>query len=117
MVGNVKSHIFLWTTTNKGKREKELEIDMDFKQAREKLDSVSNSAATKHPKILVAELCVVVKFLLDELDRIKSPIFTKLSKRLPKDMELGPRIKPSYPDKPEPQFPHRRRMGNAGDAQ
>ena len=61
-------------------------VKMNLKQARAKLESISGSTATQHPKVLVGELCIVVKFLLDELDRIKSPVFTKLT---------------SYPDRPD----------------
>lgn len=97
---------------------------MNLEQAKVKLDSVSKSTATKNPKILVAELCTVVKFLLDEIDRIKSPTVSVLSRQLPDNVNLDPHHKPIE----EPIFPpplrrapafdplKRQRKGDAGDA-
>ncbi len=97
---------------------------MNIEQAKTKLASVSNSTASKHPKTLVAELCVVIKFLLDELDKIKLPTMTSLSKRLPEDLEISPRKPIDQPIKPPPFAPpindpaiRKYRNGNAGDAQ
>lgn len=114
---------------------------MNIKQARAKLADVSRSTGTKHPKVLVSELCAVVKFLLDEIDRIKSPPISTLSLSVSKDIDLDkrpieelPRImtKPPGEEDPSkfypgpkhigpiksrplnPDHPHRR--GNAGDA-
>lgn len=102
---------------------------MNLKQARAKLDSVSKSTALKHPKVLVAELCVVVKFLLEEIDRVESSTMSVLSKRLPEDLVVDtppPAKLPSIIPQPEkmPRFPSpnpivlppRKREGNAGDA-
>lgn len=101
---------------------------MNLEQARAKLDSVSNSTAIKHPKVLVAELCVVVKCLLEEIDRIKSPMISVLAK-LPSEEVMrdpSPTIPPKQlPFEPPPPPVHepydpglltRKRRGNAGDA-
>lgn len=114
---------------------------MDIKQAKTKLVEISKSTGTKHPKVLVSELCVIVKFLLDEIDRIKTPHFTVLPKRLPEDVKIDPSprphrptpIQPPWPDQPKPEIPggytpprktppsydpiKKHRKGNAGDAE
>lgn len=102
-------------------------IEMNIEQARTKLAQISGGTATKHPKVLVSELCVVVKFVLDELDRIKSHTVSLLPKRLPEDPETQtyPSIQPPWPHKPNPLLPLRnpsvspkdKQMGNAGDAE
>lgn len=43
---------------------------MNLKQAKAKLAEASRSTGTKHAKILIADLCSVVKFLLDEIERL-----------------------------------------------
>lgn len=77
---------------------------MDLEQAKTKVDSISKSTALKHPKVLVAELCTVVKFLLEEIDRIKSPIMNILPKRFPENFTTDT-------------SPPERRYRNAGDAE
>lgn len=71
---------------------------MNIKQAKAKLNEISKSTGTKHPKVLVSELCTVIKFLLDEIDRIKSPPITILPKRLPEDVKIDP-------PRPQPKIP------------
>jgi hypothetical protein len=100
---------------------------MDLKQARNKLTDISQSTAIKHPKILVGELCVVVKFLLNEIDRIKTPSMSVLEQNLDPDLHKSihtpPLIpcRPPWPDKPKPHCPGyeppKQREGNAGDAE
>lgn len=102
---------------------------MNLEQAKAKLADISRSTATKHPKVLVSELCAVVQFLLNEIDKIKSPTVSVLSKRLPDDLRLdpmqpiGPPPPPPTPDptplRPPPAFDpvRRHRKGNAGDAE
>lgn len=92
---------------------------MNIKQARTKLESVSKGTATRHPKVLIGELCSVVEFLLNELDRIKSPTITTLS-TLPKPDAMrdppprprtSPWLDPAFkPDKKDHKL-------NAGDAE
>lgn len=107
---------------------------MNLEQAKAKLVDISRSTATKHPKVLVSELCSVIHFLLGEIDKIKSPTVSVLSKRLPEDLQLDP-MKPIGPPPPPPlppppildPIPHRSppiadpirryRKGNAGDAE
>lgn len=100
---------------------------MDIEQVKNKLANIRSATATKHPKTLICELCDVIKFLLDKIDRIKTPIMTVLPKRDP----MIP-CQPPWPNKPppgdEPVFlplkkspsiipPHPHRKGNAGDAE
>lgn len=78
---------------------------MNVEQAKAKLKGVANGTATKHPKVLIAELCSVVQFLMDELDRIKTPPIVSLQKRLPDDLDIhkyikNPRVRPPWPNKP-----------------
>lgn len=99
-------------------------VEMNLEQARAKLDSISK--ATKHPQLLVSELCGIVRFLLDEVDRIKAPTFTTLTsspepnlgrRRLPEPLKESP---PPFspPDEPyDPDLLERKRRGNAGDAE
>lgn len=106
---------------------------MDIEQAKTKLIEISKSTGTKHPKVLISELCVVVKFLLDEIDRIKTPLLT-----IQPDVKIDPvrkhrpiPIQPPWPDRPQPEIPgytppgktppiydsiKKHRKGNAGDA-
>lgn len=63
---------------------------MDIKAAKTKLIEISRSTGTKHSKVLISELCTVVRFLLDEIDRIKSPTLSVLSRRLHKGACLDP---------------------------
>lgn len=90
---------------------------MNLQQAKAILDGVSNETAIKHPKVLIAELCNVVKFLLEEIEK---PHFTVLPKRRPEDLKTGPyRTQPPWPDQPKPEFPGlpKRQISNAGDAE
>lgn len=87
---------------------------MNLEQVKKKLTDISRSTATKHPKVLVGELCVVIKFLLDEIEQIKLPPIIEL-KQLP-DLDpmrpIGPSPQPSQPYKPD--LLRRHRKGNAG---
>jgi hypothetical protein len=95
-------------------------VKMNIEQAKAKLDSISKSTSTKHPKVLVGELCVIVKFLLDELDRIKTPTLTVLS--TPDDavkIVPPPRFDPDLiPKRPSTDLPgNTYGRPNAGDAE
>ena len=51
---------------------------MTLKEAQAKLDEISRSTGTKHVKVLIAELCVVIKYLLDDAQHprmSRSPLF------------------------------------------
>lgn len=87
---------------------------MNLEQAKAKLASVSSSTASQHPKVLISELCAVVKFLFAELERIKTPIFTTL-----KQQNEGVTLDPPRPQRTSSpiQSPERRRQRNAGDAE
>jgi hypothetical protein len=54
---------------------------MNSKQAKSKLAEVSRSTGTKHVKILVADLCSVMKFVLSEIERIGTPVTAVLESR------------------------------------
>lgn len=95
-------------------------VKMNLEQAKKKLINISQSTATKHPKVLIGELCIVIKFLLDEIEKIKLPPITVL-KQLP-DLDpmkpIGPPPPPQKPYKsPPPYDPLRKhRKGNTGNA-
>lgn len=82
---------------------------MNVEQARTKLNSVTKSIATKHPKVLISELCNLVKFLLDEIERIKSPPMKTLIAECPCDRDpsddRGYQPKRSLPPTPELPMP------------
>lgn len=101
---------------------------MNIKQAKEKIASISKGTAIKHPKILIAELCSVINFLIDELQKNgDQKIVVSLKKSMEKmagnndDLPDINFIKPpSYPDPMGPKYGQRKlnkRMGNAGDAE
>ncbi len=46
---------------------------MNRAQAKAKLVEISHSTATKHSKVLISELCGVIQFLLEELERVQTP--------------------------------------------
>lgn len=69
---------------------------MNLEEAKKKLDTISKSTATKHPKVLISELCGIVGFLLEEVGRIESPNIT-----VPiQPPRFGPpKIQPPWPNK------------------
>jgi len=92
---------------------------MNLEQAKAKLSGVSNGTAVKHPKVLIAELCSVVQFLLEELDQASklNPVVINPPKTLE---ELSDEHKPAVRlpwDAPTAPVQPRKRMGNAGDAE
>jgi hypothetical protein len=95
---------------------------MDIKQARAKLTEASRSTGTKHAKILVADLCSVMKFVLDEIERIDIS-FVTVSKLEPLKINMNPEIDPVVPwqDRPTIHVPEyvlpEIRDENAGDAE
>lgn len=110
---------------------------MNLGQAKAKLDSISKSTATKHPKVLISELCAVIKFLLDEVGYIEAPKASVFSQKLPEDIEFTklpipikwpdhlkkkpPGHQPQSPKLNPPRIkeegPRKFRSGNAGDAE
>jgi len=66
---------------------------MNRAQAKVNLAEIRRSTATKHPKVLIVELCGIVQFLLGELERIETPKMTVLT-TLPKIDEHADRIDP-----------------------
>ena len=78
---------------------------MILEQAKQKLAEVSKSTGIKHPKVLISELCGVIQFLLDEVERIKTPPMAVL--KIPDDAPLrrleitkGPEQTPMTPSSP-----------------
>ena len=74
---------------------------MNIEQAKVKLNSVNNCTGTKHPKVLISELCVIIKFLLEEIDRINIPTVSLFPQRPPEDIEVNPpdlRKKQGFPE-------------------
>ena len=84
---------------------------MNFEQVKKRVDEISRSTGTKNPKVLVAELCGVIKGLIGELEKIQNPSVTILPKRLPKDLELDPGRQ--VPTELPPMMPPRWREGDA----
>lgn len=83
---------------------------MNLEKAKAKLGSISKSTATKHPKVLVAELCSIIKFLLDEVERSENhshgytePPTLGPKKQRPEVLPEWPG--PSSPPRKYPQFP------------
>ncbi len=104
---------------------------MDIQQARDKLAGISGFTHNRHHKVLIGELCEIVKFLLDEIDRIKIPRMSVL-KQTPYSLHPPLPCQPPWSNKPppgdKPGFmplkkspsiipPHPHRKGNAGDAE
>jgi hypothetical protein len=75
---------------------------MDIKQAKKLITNISKSTGTKHHKVLIGELCTVIKFLLDEIERIKLPpmIVLKQSPDLDPMKPIGPPPPPPSPMDP-----------------
>ena len=96
-------------------------VKMNLEEIKNQLTAIASSTGKKHVKVLVAELCSVMKALVDEVDKIKLPPVSVLQKRLPEDLELKPKVKPPRPDESSPNMPgynpQRGRKGNAGDAE
>lgn len=72
---------------------------MDMKQAKAKLAEISRSTATKHPKVLINDLCGVIQFLLSELERIETPKMAVLT-TLPKVDENRDGVDPTPVKRP-----------------
>jgi hypothetical protein len=49
---------------------------MNVEQAKAKLAEINRSTATKHPKVLVGELCGIIGFLLNEIERLNTTAVT-----------------------------------------
>ncbi len=89
---------------------------MNRVQAKAKLAEINRSTATKHPKVLISELCGIVQFLLGELERIETPKMTVLTNLPPNPYDLdqtrrnpGPRPwKSPPPFSPDTQPPMRK---------
>ena len=85
---------------------------MNVREAKAKLNSISKSTATKHPKVLITELCSVIKMLLDEADRVSANESPTVSCR-PQSSQPTP-CQPPWPNRPPPS---QRRYGDEGDAE
>lgn len=70
---------------------------MNIQQAKDKLRQVKQSTGTKHHKILINELCTIVEFLLNEIDKPQSRSCNcvNIPKKLP--VELKESLPPSDP--------------------
>lgn len=90
---------------------------MNLAKAKSKLAEASRSTGTKHAKILIADLCSVMKFLLDEVERLNEQsgsvyvgpgAINPIPSKSPVDVD--PRIpsQPPWPDQP-PNLPDRAR--------
>ena len=59
---------------------------MTLQQAKQKLDTISKSIGTKHSKILISDLCGIIRLLIVELEKTGSLIESNI--KLPKYKEL-----------------------------
>ena len=93
---------------------------MDLKQARFIVEDTRKAQTLSYGN-RIRDLCDVIEFLLDEIERIRTPIMTVLPKRLDPHKPIhtlphGPRPD-DRPIKSRPiNPPHPNRKGNAGDA-
>lgn len=101
---------------------------MSLENVRKALVSIGNSTATKHPKVLIAELCGVLRALVKEIDRIdKEPVsILKPAPVFRSDIEPEDTIRPQKKWKrfadnpvvpPPPKLDPQNRPRNAGDAE
>ena len=92
---------------------------MDMKQAKAKLADINRSTGIRHPKVLVSELCTIINYILKEIDSIKSPPISLLSKQPRDSSVMTPPQTPGSPHRSPPvSDPVRRfRKGNAGDTE
>ena len=58
---------------------------MNLAQIKQKLDEISKSTGTKHPKVLISDLCGIIRLLMVELEKTGS--LTESSIRLSKYKE------------------------------
>jgi hypothetical protein len=71
---------------------------MSLADVRKQLTAIGKSTNTKHPKVLIAELCGVLRALIDEIDRIDKKPFVVPRKFTPDDPIGTPeRIEPTEP--------------------
>lgn len=89
---------------------------MNLEEAKKTLENISQSTATKNPKVLILELCNVIKYLLEQVDVID------LSRLGHHPETYGPEHTPPIinplrrsPPIINPSRPFRK--GNAGDAE
>lgn len=95
---------------------------MNIEEAKAKLNSVSTGTALRHHKLLIADLCAVVKFLLDELERDNNPETLLHKKMLLENLDNKKKANARFPwqkpiDEPCQDIPQRRKSGDAGDAE
>lgn len=104
---------------------------MSLEKAKKQLTSIANTTGTKYPKVLIAELCNVIKLLVDEIEQIKTPSLEVLTFEdegvnldpHPSQRPISPIFdpddvpeNPSYHKSPPSYNPNERyRKGNAGD--
>ncbi len=112
---------------------------MSLERAKKQLTSIMNTTGTKHPKVLVGELCSVINLLIKVIEQINtSSLDLELLTRLPQedvnldphpsqipilpifdpdDMECRPPLEKPYksPPFPDPNPIQKYRKGNAGD--
>lgn len=99
---------------------------MDLNKIKARVDAISRSTGIKNSKVLVAELCGVIKSLIGEIEKIKNPPMTILStledmpRNLPEDFGCPIQTEPFElpPISGQPRVsPPKRCEGNVGDAE
>ena len=79
-------------------------VKMNLEEIKAKVTEIGASTATKHPKVLIGELCSVIKSLVAEVERITTPIFTTLTQDLETNVD-PPQLERRSPQPPWPAPP------------
>ena len=94
---------------------------MDIEQARNILNGIEQSidryCRDDQEISIIGELCNVIRFLLDEIDRTKTPTITILHCETEHRSVKPNPVVPSLPVEPRRSNPLRRRRLNAGDTE
>jgi len=101
-------------------------VEMNLDKIKARVDEISRSTGVKNPKVLVADLCGVIKSLIGEIEKIKNPPMAILStledmpRNLPEDFGCPIQTEPFElpPISRQPSvLPPKRCEGNVGDAE
>lgn len=78
---------------------------MNIQQAKAKLTDINRSTATKHPKVLIGELCGIIKFLLEQIDTTTMTLSARST--IPMDVSKLPPVHPplKFPPNYQPRPP------------
>jgi len=60
---------------------------MDLKNAKKTLDSISSGISEKHSKLLISDLCSVIRFLVDKVESTEQAKTKNQIKKWPQDVD------------------------------